>query len=118
MLDLSVVKQIVTEVTGVNGDLFRVGKRFLESKGKVYLTLSTEDKNGNPESYKFGLKINEERWKFVSYYYHKDTCSGEVYQDHNEKESLIWEHNLFENDNKKIEKNGKFIANLNNKLNS
>ena len=116
MLNLNVVKQVVTEVTGVNGDLFRVGKRFLESKGRIYLSYSVENEVGNIKSYKFGLEIKEGKLQFTNYYYHEDKFSKVIYEIHDKNESLIKEVNLC-NKNKIDRKEGGFIKELNKKLN-
>ena len=117
MLDLNVVKQVVTEITGVDGDLFRVGKRFLESKGRIYLSYSVENEKGDIKDYKFSLEIKECEIKFMSYKYHEERLGMNIYVDHNEKESFIWENNLFGKDKKEIKENGDFIRKLNEKLN-
>ncbi len=110
-MDLTIIKQIITEITEVDGNLFRVGTRFLESKGIIYLSYEKDNK-----SYKFCLEKKEDELKFKMSSYKETSFLSRKYIEHNEDESLFIDFNTFEKSKVKKEVGGDYIKSLNEKL--
>ena len=118
MVDLTVVKQIITEVTGVDGNLFRVGTRFLESKGRIYLSYKIKDeKTEFSKDYRFTVEVKEEKVKFKFHSYKEDNLSTVIYAEYNENYTLLREEKICEKTKMDIQEKGDFIKSLNEKLN-
>jgi hypothetical protein len=106
-LDLTLVKQIITEIIGINGNLFRVSTRFLESKGRIYL--SYKEKDAFEKKHCFCLNVKKGKLRFTAYSFRdeREDCSLEI----DEKETLLRKSGKFSRN-----KENKFIQNLNKRI--
>ena len=72
MIDLTSFKQIITELTGVDANLFKVGEMFWKTKGRIYMSYKIEDDKVS-KKYNFCLELKKEKLEFASYSYLEET---------------------------------------------